>query len=519
MKKLLLIVPMYNSNSNLVRFHEHDFINRKTFAAPLQMATLAGLTPSGIETEIWDENVKGSVTSEEIDLEGYSLAAVTGFINHIRRQKQIAVFFREKRIPVVVGGVGVSSSPERYRPYFDSLFIGECERIWVQFLNDFQNGGFKSEYLEDCSLELDTSPIPKWESIADGIAKQYVVGTVQSTRGCPFSCEFCTIWTNFGRKVRTKSIEQVIQEIKNLHSIGFIDILFANDNFAGNIKYSKLLLKEIIKLNEQFTKKIRFFAEISINIARDDEFLELLAQANFRHLLIGIETPNLESLKETNKGQNLSNDLVEDCQKIMSYGMAIEGSMIVGFDNDTPDIFDIQFEFIQKACLPIVKMHLLKAMPGSLLFTRLEEEGRLLKDIDLFDELSELDTEAVTNVIPKNMTRQEMFGGYKNLLERLNDWNNYFKRLEGYILNVNHGALLKVTDSANIMLSPELIKLTDSLDYGAADGAERILKLTLSRIPNAINDIATLLIRHQIEVRKLPKIFSDLKKALEYEYV
>lgn len=517
MKKILLIVPQFVKSTNLVKFHEHEFINRKSFASPLAMATLASLTPDEFSTEIWDENVKGlisDVTGKQFD---YDLVAVTGFITHIRRQKELAAFFREKGITVVAGGVGVSSAPEKYRDYFDVLFIGECENIWQNFLNDFISGTFKREYIEDCFVELSRSPMPKWDSIAENIKQSYVVGTVQSTRGCPYSCEFCTIWSNFGRKVRTKDISQVIKEITKLYQIGFREILFANDNFAGNMKYSKELLRAMIKLNSELPEKIRYFAEISVNIAREDEFLELLAEANFRHLLMGIETPNIESLKETHKGQNLTNDLESDCKKIMSYGMAIEGSMIIGFDNDTTDIFDIQFDFIQKTCFPIVKMHLLKANPGSALIKRLEAEGRIIKELDVYDENCDLDPDSITNIIPKRMSRYEMLDGYVKLLERLNSWENYFKRLEGFILGIKNKRLVKEYDDSEIELGMELTKIVDSIDYRAAEKAAELLKLTLKRIPDAINDIATLIIRHQLELARIPKLITDVRKIMESE--
>jgi hypothetical protein len=193
------------------------------------------------------------------------------------------------------------------------------------------------------------------------------------------------------------------------------------------------LLREVIALNRTFDKPLAFQTQLSINLARDEELLELLADANFSLVLIGIETPNKESLKETNKLQNYHSNLVEDCHKIMSYGIPIKGSMIVGFDHDDKNIFDEQFEFLQEACIPLPGLHMLDAPDGTRLWARFYKEGRIVSNER---RSSYAGRRLGTNIIPKQMSRVELFEGFARLMERVYDWDNFATRMKGMLSGV-----------------------------------------------------------------------------------
>jgi hypothetical protein len=233
--------------------------------------------------------------------------------------------------------------------------------------------------------------------------------------------------------LRTKPIGNVLEEISLLQSLGMHSIFFCDDSFIGKPRYTKNLLREVIALNRTFDKPLAFQTQLSINVAQDDELLELLADANFSQVAIGIESPNKESLKETNKLQNYRSNLVEDCHKIMSYGIPIKGAMIVGFDHDDKNIFDEQFEFLQEACISIPSLHILEAPGGTKLWAKLYKEGRIVSNES---RSSYGGRRFGTNIIPKQMSRVELFEGFARLTEQAFDWKNFATRMKGMISGV-----------------------------------------------------------------------------------
>ncbi|MFQ6044231.1 MAG: radical SAM protein, partial [Candidatus Poribacteria bacterium] len=298
---------------------------------------------------------------------------------------------------------------------------------------DWKAGDLKKEYRQITKPDLALSPIPRWDSLENQM-KYYIQGAVQTTRGCPFDCEFCDVIYLFGRRTRSKPIDKVLEEVSVLERLGMERIFFCDDNFIGNRSYTKELLRELIPLNNSFRKPILFSTQLSIDLAQNEELLELMADANFGTLYIGIESPNKESLKETNKLQNVRSDLIEDCKKIMSYGMVIRAAMIVGFDNDDTSIFDQHFEFTQKSHIPLASTALLNAFTGTRLWRRLLAEGRLLSRSEAYKEgQTRLGR---TNIIPKRMTRVELLSGYLDLLKRNHDWDNFAARVKEMASNV-----------------------------------------------------------------------------------
>jgi uncharacterized radical SAM superfamily protein len=280
---------------------------------------------------------------------------------------------------------------------------------------------------------MEDSPPPRWDTIASHLG-YYAWGVVQTTRGCPFDCEFCDVITLFGRQPRHKPIDQVLLEVEALRRRGVRAIMLSDDNFYGNKSYGKPLLRRLVDYNRSLREPLRFWTQISLNVSKDDEMLSLLAEANVSTILIGIESPNMESLVETNKPQNYRLDIKEALKKVQSYGLRIEASLIVGFDNDDRTIFQRQFEFIQETCLSSVSIWPLTAMPGTKLWARLKKENRVLKRYP-FKKL-DLHGGLVCNVVPKQMTLEELLRGYRDLLKRVHAWPAIQVRLEGLIANM-----------------------------------------------------------------------------------
>lgn len=425
MKRILLVAPK-PLRLEYIPEPELRFLKWKALMLPLSIATMAALTPDDIEVDLWDEQVQGWI-DEARDLPDYDLIGLTGYLVHIPRAREIAQVFRKRGIPVAIGGVGVSSAPEYCRNDFDILFIEEAELTWPQFIADWKTGNYRKVYRQVTKPDLALSPPPCWDSIADQM-DNYFIGAVQATRGCPFECEFCDVIYHFGRQTRHKPIDRLLEEVNTLEHLGMERIFLCDDNFIGNPRYAKGLLRELISLNNSFRTPIEYITQLGINVAKNEEMLELLADANFCTLFIGIETPNKESLKEANKYINVHSNLIKDCKKVQSYGLNIRAGIIVGFDHDTPEIFDQQFEFLQKAGIPLISIKSLKAVPGTKLWHRLKKEGRVLKpDAKILDLIF-----VSTNIIPRGISRIELLNGHVSLLERTCDWSNFvirFKRM------------------------------------------------------------------------------------------
>jgi radical SAM superfamily enzyme YgiQ (UPF0313 family) len=397
--------------------------------APLPMATVAALTPAEIDVEIWDEMTRGPV-DDKLREGGYDLVGLTGFTLHRARVLKIADACRSRGIRSVLGGPGVSSEPELYRKKLDHIFIGEAELTWPQFIEDFRAGRSKPEYRQIDKPDLSSTPAPRWDLIPDLAA--YGMAPVQTTRGCPFDCEFCDVIHLFGRRSRHKPIELVLDEVRELERRGARRIMFSDDNFIGHPPYAKELLGVLIQLNNSFNRPLSFFTQLTINVARDDELLGLLADANFRKLLIGIESANPESLREANKPQNYRTDLLADIRKIHSYGLAIHGQMIIGFDNDGPEVFEQTYQFIQQSCIPTIVVTRLNAPPGTMLWHRLRREHRILA-------MDDGDSESFTlssNILYKNMSRAEVIRGVEDLKRRIYAPKAVRERLDGMLQQV-----------------------------------------------------------------------------------
>jgi radical SAM superfamily enzyme YgiQ (UPF0313 family) len=325
---------------------------------------------------------------------------------------------------IVAGGPLFTSSSEYY-DHIDHLVLNEAEITLPVFLNDLQHGFAKHKYTSEEWADITITPLPAWELVNQ---KNYTSMNVQYSRGCPFDCDFCDITVLYGRKPRTKTIDNVIAELDELYFTGWRGpVFFVDDNFIGNkSKLKKEIMPAIIKWNAVKKNPFYFNTEVSINLADDENLMDLMVEANFEAVFVGIETPNEESLAECNKNQNRNRDLIASIKKIQNWGLEVQGGFIVGFDNDPPTIFDRLTSFIQESGIVTAMVGLLNAPKGTKLQKRLAEEGRLLKDF------TGNNTDFSINFIPQ-MNSEELLAGYKKVLNTIYSPKYYYERVMSFL--------------------------------------------------------------------------------------
>ncbi len=390
---------------------------------PLGLLTLAALTPRDFQVTICDENA-----GERVDYN--TSAQIVGITGYLLQKSDVlarADEFRRRGKTVILGGPIANLLPEVCRPHCDVLFEGEAEYTWPRFLRDYAGGRWADHYVETEKIHMPDSPPPR----LDLMRRRYAHGIVQCTRGCPFSCEFCDIIVVFGRKMRFKPIEQVMGEVEAWRRTGVSVVFFADDNFVGHRAYAKELLKALARWNARQSRPLAFYTQASIDMVRDEELLRLLRDANFNEVFIGIESPRKSSLAETHKTQNEKLDLVQAIHTIQSHNLFVMAGMIVGFDNDDRTIFDEQYEFCQKAQIPIIMNNALIATPKTPLARRIKAEGRLLQEDWAQDDFSHTVKQWGTNIRPLHMTLDELMQGQKNLIRKLYEPEAFRDRLLG----------------------------------------------------------------------------------------
>jgi radical SAM superfamily enzyme YgiQ (UPF0313 family) len=468
----------------------------------LSMPTLAGLTSKNHDVSLCDENV------EEIDFDVEAdIVGITGYIIHKPRMIQIIREFRRRGRFVIVGGPYASLCPEELREHCDVLFVGEAEETWPRFLRDFETGAWKTEYQPDEKPDISASPPPRFDLLD---VPAYHALTIQFARGCPFNCEFCDIIVVYGRRPRTKTVDQVMGEVRECHRLGASQVFIVDDNFIGNKNLAKELLREMGRWGRENGFPLDFNTEVSLNLAQDDELLELMREANFTTVFVGIESPRKASLAETKKHQNIRGDLVESVKRIQSYGIQVQAGMIVGFDNDDEDIFEEQLRFIQDARIPVSMTGMLQAMPKTPLYERVVKEGRLLEE-------TAGDQFVFSNIEPAAMSRERLYRGYRWLVEQLYDFENYRTRTLDFVTNrgsqVKRDATFRAGDLARFgrILFATLVRGGPRRTWFTL----RLLGGTLARRPSAFREAVSFAIVHRAFHEYLEALAEKLDAAIE----
>jgi radical SAM superfamily enzyme YgiQ (UPF0313 family) len=433
--KLLLINPRFPESFWSFKWAVDNIMPNdiRTINPPLGLATLAALTPQDWEIEIVDENIESIPLIPEADIIG-----ICGMGVQFKRQTELLNFYRNQGYFVVAGGSYASLCPEYYESLADTVIAGEAEYIWKEFCGDFESGRHKKLYQENGEVSLEDSPTPRFDLLK---IDKYQAVSLQFSRGCPYRCEFCDIIVMFGRKPRIKSFVQVGKELDELRKLNVTNVFFVDDNLIGNKPQAKKLMSYLRDYQAEHDYEFLFGTEASLNLAQDDELLELFTEANFGWVFIGIESPDEESLKETLKFQNTRSDILSSVQHIYSYGIEVLAGFIIGFDNDTLKTFDLQYRFIQNSGIQAAMIGLLTAVPKTPLYERLEKDGRLIKEASGTD-----NTKLGTNLIPKQMSYDDMVDGYRSLYYRLLDdktiaerINNKMRHLKNPIFKSTYG--------------------------------------------------------------------------------
>ena len=415
-----------------------ELFGAKTLMPNAALPTLMALTPEDVSVEyvLCDENV----SKIELDMPS-DLVVVTGSTLHASRIREICAAFRSKAVPVALGGTYASINPDQCRGLADYLFIGEAEYTWPKFLRQLAKASADPVYVQETYVDMKDSPPPDWSLIKPG---DYLNMCVQTSRGCPNRCDFCDVIQYVGSKYRTKSVEQVLREVQNAHALGARTVFFSDDNFLGNKAFTMELLSELIQWNTAQTRPLSFSTQITVQVADDVELLRMFADARFSVLFLGVETVRKESLEEVHKVQNLKQDIRERVGRISRYGIVPFIGLIVGFDNDDALVFDELYRFITDTCSPIAGISLLNAPRHTPLYKRLDMEGRLVGE-DFSGEW-----QLYTNIIPKQMSREELIERYWDLFQKIYDPELFSRRLEGWLKQVEYFSTIYVNRKADL---------------------------------------------------------------------
>jgi radical SAM superfamily enzyme YgiQ (UPF0313 family) len=390
------------------------------------LGLLAALVPDHHDVTLVDENV------EDIDFDRLAradLVCLTGMSIQGRRLIEILENVKALGVMTVVGGPMATVEPESLEGSADVLFLGEADETWPQFLTEWEQGRHKSRYKQADKSDITKLPLPRIDKLK---IDRYMFGSLQISRGCPFTCEFCDIIITFGRRPRLKTSAQVLAELEAFQHAGMRIVFVVDDNLIGNKKALKPILRDIIQWQQERAYPLTLFTEASLDLAEDEELMELMGLANFQNVFIGIETPNEESLRETKKLQNVrpnAGTLLDRVHCIQEHGLDVWCGMIVGFDHDDPSIFGVMPTFIGDARIANAMINLLHAIPTTPLYDRLKQAGRLNDD--------EASDRYGTNVVPLGMSREELRDGFLGLMQACYTADAYFQRLDAQFIDGN----------------------------------------------------------------------------------
>jgi radical SAM superfamily enzyme YgiQ (UPF0313 family) len=387
-KKLILINPVSE-------LREGFAINILSRYPPLSLGIIASLTPPDWEIEILDENFEKFVYKEA------DLVGITAFTPSAFRAYQIAEEYKKKGVKVVMGGIHASMVPEETGNYVDSVVIGEAEGIWAKVISDFENGTLQKQYKAEI-LEFKNWPIPRHDLFHKG----YAFDSIQTSRGCPMQCDFCSVSIFNGCTYRQRPIEEVIEELKIIKR----KLLFIiDDNILGyGTKSEKRAIELFTRMKEENIQK-EWFSHASLNFANNTEVMKTAAACGCKLIFIGFEAEGEDQLREMNKKMNLkmgAHTYKELTKRINKYKIGVMGGFIMGLDTDTAESVEKRKRFMLKSHINIIGTSCLTPFPGTHLYKRLESENRILKNnypedwqhYDLLDVVYR----------PKNMTESEL---------------------------------------------------------------------------------------------------------------
>ncbi len=423
-RKILLIYPEIPPTYWSFKY-ALPFIKKKASIPPLGLLTVAAMLPPTYTAKLIDMNV--TALSDEAIAQA-DMVFTSSMIVQKNSLAQLGERCRKLQIPHIAGGPYPSSSYEKIKNV-DHFVLNEAEVTMPQFLQDLEKGQLKPIYQDFRKADITTTPAPRFDLLS---MDDYTTMPLQYSRGCPFQCEFCDIIEMFGRKMRTKTNRQLINELTLLYSLGWKGSVFiVDDNFIGHKKNIKKLLPAIYQWQKERNYPFDLFTEASINLAEDEKLLDMMSSAGFNMVFIGIETPDKDTLINTGKKQNVKQDLYQSIITIQNKGIEVTGGFIVGFDTDSPNIFQRQIRFIQQSGIALAMVGLLTALPNTQLYRRLKEEGRLLED-----STGNNTHDLQINFQPK-MDLSVIIEGYKQIIKQIYSPKTYFDRCLIFLHNLH----------------------------------------------------------------------------------
>jgi len=418
--RILLVYPRYPDTFWSFR-HALSIVSKKAAFPPLGLLSVAAMLPREWDKKLVDMNTN-TLTDKDIRWADYVF--ISAMV--VQRVSAIEVIKRCKRLGtrIVAGGPLFTSEYEKPEDV-DHLVLNEAESTLPLFLEALAKGCAEHIYTSKERPDITKTPIPLWSLIN---MKKYTTMSIQYSRGCPFDCEFCDIIVLNGNKPRTKTEAQLLAELDALYNRGWRETVFiVDDNFIGNKrKLKEEILPAIIRWQRDRNFPFSFLTEASINLADDEELMQLMVRAGFNTVFVGIETIHEESLVECNKHQNRNRDLIASVKRIQNQGMQVHGGFILGFDSDPESIFKSQLNFIQKSGIATAMVGLLNAPRGTRLYQRLKKENRLIEDS------SGDNTDCSINFVPK-MGREKLINGYRNVLTTIYSSKQYYARVKVFL--------------------------------------------------------------------------------------
>ncbi len=454
--KILLVYPK-NPTTFWSFQYALKFISKKASLPPLGLITVAAMLPANWQLRLVDMNVE-RLSDADLQWADYVFLSAMS----IQKESTLSVIARCKAlgVKIIAGGPMFTSCPEEFENV-DHLVLNEAEITLPLFLEDLRNGNPKHIYTSPQWSDMHTTPLPRFDLVK---MKKYASMNIQYSRGCPFDCDFCNITVLYGRTPRTKDSAQLIAELESLYTHGWRSSVFiVDDNFIGNKgKLKREILPAIIAWMEKRKYPFSLYTEVSINLADDEELMELMVKAQFNQVFIGIESPNEESLAECSKLQNRNRDLIASVKKIQKAGLEVQAGFIVGFDKDPAAIFDRLTAFIQESGIVTAMVGLLNAPHGTKLYHRLKQEGRLIKSA------TGDNTDFSINFIPK-MNLEHLIEGYRKILRTIYSPKHFYARTTQFLREYRPG---KATTKFDLRMNHLVAIVKSSIQLGVV-GRER----------------------------------------------